>query len=460
MSAAAEYPSDCSRAWAEIDLAALRANAEALAARLAPDAALMAVVKADAYGHGLLPAAREAIHGGARWLGVASVAEGQALRRDGIAAPIALLCAPPPADAPAIVAHELTPMLGDCELASALAAACGRRQVEVHLEIDTGMGRAGVLPEDAVALWRQCARDKLTVTGLCTHFADADGPTADMTLLQWNRFAEARAGLEAAGARFEWVHASNSAAAIRYSANGCNLARPGLLLYGLQPVLAEPLAPSPSPADPPHPQPLSLKGRGERMAPPLPPNAVREFWERGLGGERAVTPALPLTPGTLWVRVPAEAGVREYRERRIPARAGGGGEGAVRPVLSLKARVSAVRDLPAGHTVSYGATCRLARPTRAATVLIGYGDGYPRRLSNCGGVLIRGCRAPILGRVCMDQTIVDVTDIPGVSAGDIATCIGTDGPETIAAETIANLIETTEHEITTCLTSRLPRIYR
>src|SRR5205085_1243566 len=131
----------------------------------------------------------------------------------------------------------------------------------------------------------------------------------------------------------------------------------------------------------------------------------------------------------------------------------------VRPVLALKARVGSVRELPAGHTVSYGATCRLSRPSRVATVLIGYGDGYPRRLSNRGSVLLHGCRAPILGRVCMDQTVVDVTDILGVAAGDIATSIGTDGGESITAEEIANLIKTTEHEITTCLTVRLPRLY-
>src|SRR5205085_8665745 len=131
----------------------------------------------------------------------------------------------------------------------------------------------------------------------------------------------------------------------------------------------------------------------------------------------------------------------------------------VRPVLALKARVAAVRELPAGHTVSYGATCRLSRPSRVATVLIGYGDGYPRRLSNCGAVLLRGRRAPILGRVCMDQTVVDVTDIPGVLPGEEAVCIGAQGEERISVEEIARQIETTEHEITTCLTARIPRVY-
>jgi alanine racemase len=130
------------------------------------------------------------------------------------------------------------------------------------------------------------------------------------------------------------------------------------------------------------------------------------------------------------------------------------------PVLTLKARIGAVRELPAGHTVSYGATYALSRPSRVATVLIGYGDGYPRRLSNRGELLIHGRRAPIIGRVCMDQIVVDVTDLPAaVAAGDECICIGVDGSESITAESIAQAIQTTEHEITTCLTSRLPRIY-
>jgi alanine racemase len=118
-----------------------------------------------------------------------------------------------------------------------------------------------------------------------------------------------------------------------------------------------------------------------------------------------------------------------------------------------------VRDLPAGSTISYGATFTLSRSGRVATVLIGYGDGYPRRLSNCGHMLLRGVRAPILGRVCMDQTVVEVTHIPGVAPGDAAVCIGSDGEERITVEEIAARIQTTEHEVTTCLTARVPRVF-
>ncbi len=387
-----------SRAWAEVDLTVVQANARALAAHLAPHRALMAVVKADAYGHGLVPVSRAALLGGAGWLGVATVSEGLALRREGVAAPIALLCSPTPDDAPAVVENGLTLQIGDSEITVALTEARDGRKVEVHLDIDTGMGRSGALPENAVALWQQCRRGGLTVTGLCTHFADADGSGAALTLQQWKRFATVRHALEGAGARFDWIHVSNSAASIQYPDHDCNLVRPGLLLYGLRPPISEPES-----TGLPAVQAAAILGQGDQASTAFP---------------------------------------------------------AGKPALALRTRVAAVRCLPERHTISYGATHRLSRPSRLATILIGYGDGFPRRLSNCGAVLIRGCRAPILGRVCMDQTVVDVTDIPGVAAGDIATCIGTDGAETITAEAIAGLIQTTEHEITTCLTARLPRVYR
>ena len=268
-------------------------------------------------------------------------------------------------------------MLGDPELAAALGRIRGDRSVEVHLDIDTGMGRSGVLPEHADALWRQCGALGLKVTGICTHFADADGSEEDFTFMQWKMFAETRRDLEKMGAGFEWTHAGNSAATLRIPTLDCNLVRPGLLLYGI--------------------------------SPPLP------------GGAQEIL--------------------------------------RLRPALSLKARVATVRKLPAGRNISYGLTCTLERPSRVATILIGYGDGYPRRLSNQGEVLLLGRRVPILGRVCMDQLMVDATDLPEIFPGEIATLIGANGEERIIVEEIARKIETTDHEITTSLTSRLPRVY-
>lgn len=389
---------DSSRAWIEVDLDAVKANCRAVQAMLGRERSMMAVVKADAYGHGLVAVARAALRAGPTWLGVATVAEGAALRGAGVTAPVALLCSPAPDEWRAVVAYGLTPMVGDSETATALKRAAGGAPIAVHLDIDTGMGRSGALPEDALKLWRACLESGLKVEGLCTHFADAEGVNPDGALGQWERFDAVRRTLTAAGAQFRWIHAANSAAVLRFAANGCNLVRTGLLIYGILPDL-----------------PLS-----ERSGDPP---------EEG-----------------------ADLLLARLAARNVAA--------ALRPALALKARVGMVRDLPAGHTISYGATYRLASPSQIATVLIGYGDGFPRRLSNCGDVLVRGGRAPILGRVCMDQTVVDVTGIRNVIPGDVAHCIGSDGPDRISVESIARRIDTTEHEVTTGLTARLPRIYR
>ncbi len=372
------------RAWAEIDLDAVQSNVRETLALLGQERNLLAVVKADAYGHGIVKTAHSAADAGAKWLGVATTAEGVNLRDAGVVADIALICAlcPTEAEAEAILENNLVPAIGDRFILQALARAASKLRMprfaaSIHLEIDTGCGRSGFLPEEAVAAWRFATEKGLKINGLATHFADADGSEENFTLEQWKKFALIRHQLECAGASFDWVHAGNSAATLRIPTLDCNLVRPGLLLYGISPPL-------------PGGSPLELK---------------------------------------------------------------------LRPALSLKARVATVRNLPAGHNISYGLTCALARPSRVATVLIGYGDGYPRRLSNQGEILVQGRRVPILGRVCMDQTMVDVSDLPEVFPGEIATCIGEDGKEKITVEEIARKIGTTDHEITTTLTSRLPRVY-
>lgn len=362
-----------SRAWVEIDLDAVRTNVTVLRQHLGAHIHLMAVVKADAYGHGAIAVARAALSAGAAWLGVATVAEGVALRQAGIRAPVLLLAPFAPEEAGDLIARGLTPAVGDRVQVEALARQARRPGVapEIHLEIDTGMGRAGVQPEEACTLYRQAVQHGLCVSGLCTHFADADGSSTGFTREQIRIFHTVRTRLEALGARFTYVHLCNSAGIQQYGAAGGNLVRPGLLLYGIG--------------------------------------------------------ALP-----------------------VP----------VVPALTLKARVATVRDLPAGANISYGLTCRLRRPGRVATVLIGYGDGYSRRLSNRGCVLIRGRRAPVLGRVCMDQTVVDVTDIPDVAPGDEAVCVGAQGDQRLTVQEIARLCGATEHEVPTGLMPRVPRYYR
>lgn len=387
-------PIPTQRAWAEIDLEAISSNVRALKAALGSTVRLLAVVKADAYGHGLIPVSETALAAGADWLGVAAVAEGAALRHAGIDSPIALLCVPAPDEAECIVANRITPVVGDKVTLAAIAKAAEAAgshadPFAIHMDIDTGMGRSGVQPGRAADLWRAANDAGLRVTGLMTHFADAENPQADVTIAQRRAFHEARELLAAAGAHFDVVHANNSAATLNGFIPAGNLVRPGLLLYGIWPAMENTQAAS----------------------------------------------LAPLASG-LWPR-----------------------PSSLIPALTLKARVATVRELAAGHTVSYGATHRLARPSRIATVLIGYGDGYPRRLSNRGCMLLNGKRAPILGRICMDQTVVDVTDIPGVEPGDEAVSIGEQAGDRIAVEEIAALVETTEHEITTCLTRRIPRLH-
>lgn len=362
------------RAWAQIRLDAVKRNVELIHELAGPQKQIMAVVKANAYGHGLVPIAETALKAGATWLGVATVKEGEALRQAGITAPICLLSVPLPEEMKLLVALKLIPLLGQKESLEAFALVGGK---EAHLEIDTGMGRAGALPAEAVELWRHAKGLGLYISGLCTHFAEAETQHSELTRRQLRLFQETRRSLEEAGARFKWFHYANSAALLMGLTADTNLVRPGLLVYGI-----------------------------------LPSSLSKEPW----------------------------------RSRFVPA-------------LQLEARIAAVRELPQGHPISYGATYRLHRSSRVATVLIGYGDGYPRRLSNCGYMLVRGQRAPILGRVCMDQTVIDVTEMPNIQAGERAVCIGKVGSEEVRVEEIAALIDATEHEVTTALTARIPRFY-
>ena len=371
-------PSLPPRAWAEINAEALTHNIALLRRRFAT-ARIMAVVKADAYGHGTALIAPLCAEFGLRDFGVATPAEGAALRSlvpsD---AAIYLLGPTFPEEAPSIAFHRLTPLLSSLEMGVALSNAAQRLGIsaEAHLDIDTGIGRAGAQASAALALLEALDHlSHLSVTGLATHFASADEDPEDARA-QHTRFTDF---LTTLGSRADGllVHAANSPAALSLSpAVRHGLVRPGLLLYGIEP-------------------------------------------EPGLFAQTE----------------------SEYRQ-----------------VLSLRTRVTLCRTLPGGATISYGRTFRVPPAGGTyATLGIGYGDGYPRRLSPGGYVLLKGRQAPICGRVCMDQAVVDVSHISGVQAGDVATLIGTDGDETIFAGSLAAQIGTTPHEITTCLTGRVGR---
>ncbi len=367
------------RLWAEINGAALASNIAFLRHRFGP-ARVMAVVKANAYGHDVALIAPLCADAGLTDFGVATPAEGVALRPLLPADATIFLLGPAfPAEAAAIVEAGLTPLLSSLALAEALseAALLSGRVLDVHLDLDTGIGRAGVpLPDALSVLLTLNHLPGLRVTGLATHFASADEDPADAH----RQHALFQDFLTTLGPRADTllVHAANSPAALNLPlAVHHTLLRPGLLLYGIEPEPGQ-------------------FGRDD----------------------------LDLTP-----------------------------------VLSLKTRVTLCRTLPVGATISYGRTYTVPPGGGVyATLGVGYGDGWPRRFSNSSCVLLRGHRAPICGRVCMDQTVVDVSHIPGVQIGDSATLIGEDGGETLTAGGLAAALETTPHEITTALTARVVRV--
>src|SRR5579863_3245686 len=321
---------------AEIDLGALRANYRALSA-YTNGAAIMAVVKADAYGHGAVEVARTLSSEGCGHFGVATVEEARELRAAGLSERIYLLAGHFVDQVSEIVALDLTAPIFDLSLIEPLAQAAsaqGRRGLPVHLEIDTGSTRLGILPADlAEAAERLRRAPSLTVEGASTLLANAGDPASPITDLQLAVFRDALATLRAAGFKLPVRHVANSAAMVLRADAHFSLMRPGLSLYGLPPVQA----------------------------------------------------------------------VRDHVE--------------LRPVMTLKTRVLQVKRVAAGSGVSYGHTFVAPRESVIGVLAVGYADGYRRGLQHGGEVIIRVRRAPIVGAVCMDLTMVDLTDVAGVEVG-------------------------------------------
>jgi len=366
-------------AWLEIDLAAYRANLAALRAHCG--AGVLAVVKANAYGHGLVPLARAALAAGAEALGVALPEEGAALREAGdpalAAARIVVLGPALPEQATMVCDYRLEPVIASAEMVAAFAlAACERAlRLPVHLKVDTGMGRLGVEPDRAPALCQRIAAEPhLALAGVCTHFARAD-ESEEATRAQWQRFLPVVEWVRAHAATSVRLHAANSAAALWFPLSALDWIRPGLATYGVNP--------------------------GERP-PPVP----------------------------------------------------------LRPVLALKARIALVREFPAGAAIGYGGTYVTPAPARLAIVPLGYADGVPWSLGNRGTLLVRGQPVPIRGRVCMDQILIDVTNLPGVAPGEEAVVIGRQGSATLSVEAVAATAGTIPYELLTRMAERLPRRYR
>ncbi len=365
--------------YAHVDLTSLVHNLAVIKQRLSGSCGILAIVKANAYGHGADKTARALVQQGVTRLAVVSVNEGAALREAGITADIVVLGTVSDDQLPEMLACRLTPVVSDIRRLPALANAAAAKNLAlpIHVKIDTGMGRLGLSPDEAVALFDQVETLKtLRVEGVMTHLADADGKTAEQTEQQLARFRDALALLRSRGATFPLVHAANSAALVRFPDAHFSLVRPGIMLYGYH---------------------------------TLPPSVA----------------ALDL-----------------------------------RPVLTLKTTVGQLRTIPPGAPVSYNGTFVAARRTRIAVLPVGYADGYNRRLSNRGAVLIHGRRAPVVGLVCMDMTMVDVTDIPDVQVEDEVVLIGRQGDEAIWADEIAEWTGTIPYEVLCCIGPRVPRIYR
>jgi alanine racemase len=364
---------------AEIDLSALVCNVRTLRAA-APGCGLLAMVKADAYGHGAQLVARVLEAEGVELLGVALIEEGLALREVGVRSEILVLGGAYSGGWDALVEARLCPAVFREDHLEAFAAAARRHGVEprAHLKVDTGMARLGAMPQEVPALLVRARALGVALDGVLSHFANADLADAATTREQLERFKTVLRQVDGAGFRPRWRHLANSAAlvALPTARDGklLNLVRPGVALYGLS------------------------------SAP----------W---------ITPERPLEP-----------------------------------VLSWKTAIVHLKEVPTGTAVSYGGTWTAQRPTRIATLPVGYADGYARRLSNRAQVLVRGQRAPVVGRVCMDLCMVDVTDVPDASLEDEVVLLGRQGAEDIGATELAGWAETISYEVLCAVGARVPRV--
>jgi alanine racemase len=374
-------PSAETETWVEVDLEQLRKNYKALSIKLRPQTGIMAVVKADAYGHGLVPVSRELIRLGSSALGVCSVNEGILIRKKvDPHIPVFLLSGLLPGEIAPCLLHRLTPVLFSLEAASELNVAAKRRKtrVPIHLKVDTGMGRLGVPWYELEGFLKHVQQlDWLQLTGLTSHFGQADVKNRPYNQLQWNRYRQALDLTRRHGLKPSENHMANSAALLNIRSSHLRFVRPGILLYGCHPT--------------------SL------------------LQERTMIG--------------------------------------------IQPLMSLKSRILQVKRIPPGVEVSYGGTYKTRRAETVAIIPAGYANGYPRALSNRGQVLIRSRRFPVIGRVCMNLTVVRVDGSLDLKPGEEVVLMGKQGQEAITPEELARKAGTIPYELF-CLMGRLnPRRY-
>lgn len=362
--------------YAEIDLRAIAHNLQQIRAKVAP-AGIMAVVKANAYGHGALEVARAALASGATHLAVALVEEGIELRAAGVKAPILVFGGTVPEQAPLFLEHDLIATVYERQGAGALAQAAQRagKSARLHVKVDTGMGRVGVAWEEALPFLNWLAGERgLQIDGIYTHFATSDDKDKAFAELQLARFAEVAEGVEAMGLRV-LRHAANSGAILDLPGSYFDLVRPGVMMYGYYP----------SP----------------------------------------------------------------YTSRSVP----------LRPAMTLKSRVLYVKRVERGTSVSYGRQFIAAQETTIATLPVGYADGYNRLLSNRGEVLIRGRKYPVVGRVCMDQIMVDLGPESDIHPGEEVVLFGRQGDQEVSVYSICEKLQTIPYEVTCWVSARVPRVH-
>lgn len=377
--------SDRRPTWAKVDTDALAANFHVVKSHVGPDVKVMAVVKANAYGHGAVECARRLEKEGADWFAVALPEEGLELRTTGITKPVLCLAGFWQGQANGCLKHELVPVVYRLDMLEVFDLAARERGLvaDVHVKVDTGMGRLGIRFDELSDFINALTKFKnIRVDGLMTHFAAADEPSCGpLTRDQIQRFENVVAAFRERGLEPTYKHLANSAGIFgqpeAFGKLGGNMVRPGGVLYGLwRDILA--------PAD--------------RAAP-------------------------------------------------------------LQPVMSLHSRVSLLKWVPAGETVGYGCTFEASRKTLVATIPLGYDDGYMRALSNRGQTIIRGVYATVIGRISMDLTLIDVTNVPGVQLEDEVILMGHDAGLSITAEELGKTAGTLSYEVTCGIGARVPRIY-
>lgn len=365
-----------------IDLNRLRNNIKEIRSVIKEKTSIMAVVKANAYGHGLVQIAKCAAESGVEWLGVALPEEGMELRKSGISLPILVLGDASREQCEISVRYDLTqavPSLITAHHLNDIALNSGKK-AKVHIKLDTGMGRIGFnsVKELKTVVKEMQNMQGISIEGVFTHLATADEENSDYTIKQINCMEKMLEEIKESGLQIDCIHVSNSAGILMYPQSHYNMVRCGISMYGY-----------------------------------FPSTFVKE-----------------------------RTGI------------------ALKPIMQWETRILFIKTLETGSSVSYGRSFIASSPRKVATLPVGYADGYKRLFGNRASVLIRGRRAPVIGRVCMDQIMVDITDIPEAEIGDQVVLLGEQGNEKITADELADLCGTISYEILASISDRVPRIYK